>query len=194
MFPVGNIPLTFASPSLSSLPDPLLIELGRCNEHIPPHLLKAGHLNDFSRKRWQCGKLSKGPNKTQYTYTFEGHNATPSPMFAKRVGDKFYISQYRSFAVSCQEFLRRPSDDPDAAGWFEDEEPPSHYFAVLEKVQEGEVSTHTSEQRGGAVCECVVCRLRDLCEKLRESSSSGAESFREVRACEEPHTHTWPRT
>ena len=138
--PLGTIPLLHTTPPLLYLSDPLLLSEGRSLEKVPSHLLAPGILGDWTGKRWTNGTLRKGPSKTEYTYTWEtgdehnGNKPTRTVLRAKKVGGRFYVSQYRSFPQSCGMFLDNNEEGESLREGREnrgEERPPSHYFAVL---------------------------------------------------------------
>jgi len=97
----------------------------------PP--LRPGHAKDEDDSlRWVTGKFVKAVNsKTEFSYSFEmGHN-TLFCLSAKRIGEKFYISQYRDFPRCCDLYLNK-TDRDNGVGLEDWIDPPSHYIAVLE--------------------------------------------------------------
>ncbi|GMI63102.1 hypothetical protein ScalyP_jg1278 [Parmales sp. scaly parma] len=121
--PLGDVPTAFPlRPLVSFTKDCLAVEEGRLREKISVDLLSAGTHNDnpkFENWQWHHCKLVKGPSKTHYNFAYE--NEDTFALSAKRVGDDFYISNYRLFPAAVNTNIE------------DDVAPPCQYIAVLKK-------------------------------------------------------------
>jgi hypothetical protein len=99
-------------------------------------------------------------------------------MYAKRVGDDFYISTYKHFSQSCVEHLEAPCDDPDLRGWVDDETPPSHYFAVLSRASSGCYKLYLTCSNADLGVLDVPCKE---CASIKHSTAKIREAKADVR-------------
>mmetsp|Transcript_14774 Transcript_14774/g.30409 ORF Transcript_14774/g.30409 Transcript_14774/m.30409 type:complete len:392 (+) Transcript_14774:36-1211(+) len=128
--PIGDIPFDLTRPPpVTYLVDPVAVEEGRSRERVAWEVVKPGSNKDTADTiKWQSGKFVKDPNsKTEFQYSFEMGPHLLHCLSAKKVGEKFYISQYKDFPRSCDAYLNKEDDDN-----FCEVEPPNHYIAVLE--------------------------------------------------------------
>lgn len=77
---------------------------------------------------WVNGRFTRGQNKDHFTYTFE--DSSLFCLSAMRIGDRFYISQYRHFSKACSKKINVEDENNEESEVFK--YPTSNYIAVLD--------------------------------------------------------------
>ncbi|GMI08000.1 hypothetical protein TrVE_jg13319 [Triparma verrucosa] len=118
-------------PPLTYLRDPCSVEEGIVREKISNEVVAPGNNvnpKSLNSDEWVNGRFTRLQNKNHFTYTFE--DSSLFCLSAMRIGDRFYISQYRHFPKACSKKIEQSEESNEESEAFE--YPPSNYIAVLD--------------------------------------------------------------